>query len=155
MKKLLFAIAAALLVSGCGGGDTPESDAFNFAKLVENKTFYSVDECSDPQYYTISFIDGHLDYISYNDSDFTEQIDMHSYPLTQFSEDNIAISRDGVESICDSSYTYDKNSEDPISDLMLHCHNDDDPDAVELLFTNGYPNMEEAKENKNSNCNIY
>ena len=153
MKKLLIIPALAILV-GCGGGGGSSSGksgegSMDLIKLLDGKTFYEASECKDPNYYTHKITkDGYIQK-SYSDSDFTNKVGAKVYSIKTFTKEDLELTRDGIDYICDTSLEYDDS--DNVSELGLDCHGDAE-ESEDVFFLAAYPTKELAVKNIDTDC---
>jgi len=143
-------LGSVVLMSGCGGGGSDIAKKIDLKKLITNKTFYAVDTCKDPNYFSEKYTSSKLTLQTYSDDNFTDEVEKRIYSIKEFTNDDLILVRDNIEYTCGIDYDYLTDSK-KITEMALHCDSDN-VNADNLPYVVVYPTKELAIKNKNTEC---
>ena len=118
--------------------------------MITGKTFYAVDTCEEPNYYSEKYTESKFILQIYSDDTFTDEIEKRTYLIKELTDDNFILVKDDVEYICALGYEYLTDSK-KVTEITLDCLGDNDDEDF-FLIAPAYPTKELAIKNKNTDC---
>ncbi len=150
MKRAILVLVATLFLVGCGGGSSQVDKSFEelaIEELVEGKEFYEEDVCQDPKFRSYLIQDSVLEIKSYSDSNYSELVEILSYSILSFKDDEMKIKKDGDLLTCTVGYEVTDKRE--VTMLELDCVDANDTESTNTLFFISFDSKESAHKNRN------